>query len=310
MQFFNPAVNINFIKIRKITLVMSGLILLVGLISLMARGGPNYGIDFLGGTMIQIRFKIPQPIATVREAMEKLNVGDTVVQEFGDSREVLIRVEKSSAEVRELSGQIRSAMSEAFGGKDAFEVRRVETVGPTVGADLRHKALLAILYSIIGILIYVTWRFEFRFAVAAIAALVHDVLIIISAFSLMNLEFTLPVVAAILTIIGYSLNDTIVIFDRIRENLRSLRKETISGLINTSINQTISRTILTSGTTLMVVLSLYFLGGEVIRGFAFALLIGVIAGTYSSIYIAAPIILAWTPGEAAAISLRKRKKSS
>jgi preprotein translocase subunit SecF len=309
MQFFNPTANINFIKIRKIALVLSGIVLLMGLISLMARGGPNYGIDFLGGTMVQVRFKTPQPITTVRAAIERLNVGDTVVQEFGDSREVLIRVEKSSAEVRELTTQIRNAMSEAFGGKDAFEVRRVETVGPTVGADLRHKALLAILYSIIGILIYVTWRFEFRFAVAAIAALVHDVLIIISAFSLMHLEFTLPVVAAILTIIGYSLNDTIVVFDRIRENLKNLRKETISDLINTSINQTISRTILTSGTTLMVVLSLYFLGGEVIRGFAFALLIGVLAGTYSSIYIASPIILAWTPGEAAAISLRKRKKS-
>ncbi len=309
MQFFNPTANINFIKIRKIALVVSGIVLLMGLISLMARGGPNYGIDFLGGTMVQVRFKTPQPITIVRTAIERLNVGDTVVQEFGDSREVLIRVEKSSAEVRELTTQIRNAMSEAFGGKDAFEVRRVETVGPTVGADLRHKALLAILYSIIGILIYVTWRFEFRFAVAAIAALVHDVLIIISAFSLMHLEFTLPVIAAILTIIGYSLNDTIVVFDRIRENLKNLRKETISDLINTSINQTISRTILTSGTTLMVVLSLYFLGGEVIRGFAFALLIGVVAGTYSSIYIASPIILAWTPGEAAAISLRKRKKS-
>ena len=309
MQFFNPTANINFIKIRKIALVLSGIVLLMGLISLMARGGPNYGIDFLGGTMVQVRFKTPQPITIVRTAIERLNVGDTVVQEFGDSREVLIRVEKSSAEVRELTTQIRNAMSEAFGGKDAFEVRRVETVGPTVGADLRHKALLAILYSIIGILIYVTWRFEFRFAVAAIAALVNDVLIIISAFSLMHLEFTLPEIAAILTIIGYSLNDTIVVFDRIRENLKNLRKETISDLINTSINQTISRTILTSGTTLMVVLSLYFLGGEVIRGFAFALLIGVVAGTYSSIYIASPIILAWTPGEAAAISLRKRKKS-
>ncbi len=310
MQFFNPDANVNFIGIRKHTLILSGVAILVGLVSLLARGGPNYGIDFLGGTMVQLRFKSPQTIGIVREAMEGLNVGETVVQEFGDPREVLIRVEKSSAEVKELSSQIQKAMAEAFGGKDAFEVRRVETVGPTVGADLRRKALLAVLYSMVGILIYITWRFEFRFAVAAIAALAHDVLITIAAFSVMNLEFTLPVVAAILTIIGYSLNDTIVVFDRIRENLRNLRKETIFDLINISINQTISRTILTSGTTLMVVLALYFLGGEVIRGFAFALLIGVLAGTYSSIYIAAPIILAWTPGEAAAVSLRKRKKSA
>ena len=310
MQFFNPNANVNFIGIRKYTFVLSGVAILVGLVSLLARGGPNYGIDFLGGTMVQVRFKSPQKIGIVREAMEGLNVGDTVVQEFGDPREVLIRVEKSSAEVKELSSQIQKAMAEAFGGKDTFEVRRVETVGPTVGADLRRKALLAVLYSMVGILIYITWRFEFRFAVAAIAALTHDVLITIAAFSVMNLEFTLPVVAAILTIIGYSLNDTIVVFDRIRENLRNLRKETISDLINISINQTISRTILTSGTTLMVVLALYFLGGEVIRGFAFALLLGVLAGTYSSIYIAAPIILAWTPSEAAAVSLRKRKKSA
>lgn len=310
MQFFNPNANVNFIGIRKYTFVLSGVAILVGLVSLLTRGGPNYGIDFLGGTMVQVRFKSPQKIGIVREAMEGLNVGDTVVQEFGDPREVLIRVEKSSAEVKELSSQIQKAMAEAFGGKDTFEVRRVETVGPTVGADLRRKALLAVLYSMVGILIYITWRFEFRFAVAAIAALTHDVLITIAAFSVMNLEFTLPVVAAILTIIGYSLNDTIVVFDRIRENLRNLRKETISDLINISINQTISRTILTSGTTLMVVLALYFLGGEVIRGFAFALLLGVLAGTYSSIYIAAPIILAWTPSEAAAVSLRKRKKSA
>lgn len=310
MQFFNPNANVNFIGIRKYTFVLSGVAILVGLVSLLARGGPNYGIDFLGGTMVQVRFKSPQKIGIVREAMEGLNVGDTVVQEFGDPREVLIRVEKSSAEVKELSSQIQKAMAEAFGGKDTFEVRRVETVGPTVGADLRRKALLAVLYSMVGILIYITWRFEFRFAVAAIAALTHDVLITIAAFSVMNLEFTLPVVAAILTIIGYSLNDTIVVFDRIRENLRNLRKETISDLINISINQTISRTILTSGTTLMVVLALYFLGGEVIRGFAFALLLGVLAGTYSSIYIAAPIILAWTPSEVAAVSLRKRKKSA
>ena len=310
MQFFNPDSRINFIGLRKHALMLSGLALLVGVAALLLRGGPNYGIDFLGGTMVQVRFESPKPIGLVREAMGKLRVGEAVVQEFGDPREVLIRVEKSSVELSELSGLIRKSLAETFGGKDAFEVRGVETVGPTVGADLRRKALLAMLYAMIGILIYISWRFEFRFAVAAIAALAHDILITIAAFVVLDLEFTLPVIAAILTIIGYSLNDTIVVFDRIRENLKSLRKESIGELINISINQTISRTILTSGTTLFVVLALYFYGGEVIRGFTFALLVGILAGTHSSIYIAAPIILAWTPAQAAATSLRKRKKGA
>jgi preprotein translocase subunit SecF len=289
--------------------MLSGVAILTGLISLLVQGGPNYGIDFLGGTMVQVRFEKAPPIGLVRESMTKLNLGETVVQIFGDPREVLIRVERSKVELGELSGRIQQALADDFGGKDAFEVRRVELVGPTVGADLRQKALLAVLYSMIGILIYIAWRFEIRFAVAAIAALAHDVLITIGAFSVLGLEFTLPVVAAILTVIGYSLNDTIVVFDRIRENLKNLRRETITDLINISINQTISRTILTSGTTLFVVLCLYFLGGGVIKGFAFALLIGVLAGTYSSIYIAAPIILAWTQGQATAATLQKKKSA-
>jgi len=275
----------------------------------VVQGGPNYGIDFLGGTMVQVRFgKAPQ-ISLVRESLAKLDLGETVVTTFGDPREVLIRVEKSTADLNVLSSRIQQSLANDFGGKDAFEVRRVEIVGPAVGADLRQKALLAVLYSMIGILIYVAWRFEFRFAVAAIAALAHDVLITVGAFSVLGMEFTLPVVAAILTVIGYSLNDTIVVFDRIRENLKNLRKETIAELINVSINQTISRTILTSGTTLIVILCLYFLGGGVIKGFAFALLVGVVAGTYSSIYIAAPIILAWTPGGATAATLQKKRRA-
>ncbi|MFQ5911957.1 MAG: protein translocase subunit SecF [Nitrospinota bacterium] len=309
MRFFKTETRINFIGIWRSAFLLSGLAILTGLVSLVVRGGPNYGIDFLGGTMVQARFQAPQPIGIVREAVTKLNLGDTVVQEFGDPREILIRVEKSDADVKGLSGLIQRSLADAFGGREAFEVRRVETVGPTVGADLRRKALLAILYSMIGILLYITLRFQFRFAVAAIAALAHDVLITIGAFSVMNLEFTLPVIAAILTIIGYSLNDTIVVFDRIRENLKMRRKETIGELINVSINQTISRTVLTSATTLFVVLALYFIGGEVIRGFAFALLVGILAGTYSSIYIAAPIILAWTPAQATATALRKKKRA-
>ena len=308
MELFKPDTRIDFIGLRKLAYLLSGAAILIGIVSLLVRGGPNYGIDFLGGTMVQVRFREAQPISSVRDAVTKLNVGDTVVQEFGDPREVLIRVEKSDVHMKGLSGRIKNSLAKSFGGRGAFEVRRVETVGPTVGADLRRKALLAVLYSMIGILIYISFRFQFRFAVASIAALAHDVLITIGVFSVLNLELTLPVIAAILTIIGYSLNDTIVVFDRIRENLGKLRKETIGELINISINQTMSRTILTSGTTLIVVLCLYFLGGEVIRGFALALLVGVLAGTYSSIYIAAPIILAWTPAEATATALRRKKK--
>lgn len=309
MQLFKPDSRVDFIGVRKWAFLLSGLAILVGLVSLVLRGGPNYGIDFLGGTMVQVRFQKPEPVARVREVILRLNLGDTVIQTFGDPREVLIRVEKSAEDVQGLANQIRGALAGAFGGREAFEVRRVETVGPTVGADLRQTALWAVLFSWLGMLIYVSFRFEFRFAVAAIAALIHDVLVTVGVFSLLNLEFTLPVVAAILTVIGYSINDTIVVFDRMRENMKLMKKETFGELINASVNQTMSRTILTSGTTLIVVLALYFLGGEVIQGFAFALLVGIVTGTYSSIYIAAPIILAWVPAGAQATALRKKKRA-
>ncbi len=306
MQLFRPDINFNFVAWRKRAFLLSGLAIFVGLVSLGVRGGPNYGIDFAGGTMIQVRFNEAPSISEVRRVVLGLGIGDATVQEFGDPREVLIRVEKSDDDATTLSQRAQKALTESF-GEGRFEVRRVEIVGPQVGDDLRRQALLALFYAMIGILIYIAWRFEVRFAVAAVVALAHDVLITMGAFSLTNREFTLPVIAAFLTIIGYSLNNTIVIFDRIRENLKFRRREAFSDIINTSINQTMSRTILTSGTTLFVVVALFALGGEVIRDFAFALLVGIIAGTYSSIYIASPILIAWSPGARGVDFLKKKK---
>ena len=306
MQIFRPDINFNFVAWRKRALLLSGLAILVGLVSLAARGGPNYGIDFAGGTMIQVRFNEAPSISEVRRIILDLGIGDTTVQEFGDPREVLVRVERSDEDATTISRRAQGALTESF-GEGNFEVRRVEIVGPQVGEDLRRQALLALFYAMIGILIYIAWRFEFRFAIAAVVALAHDVLITMGAFSLTNREFTLPVIAAFLTIIGYSLNNTIVIFDRIRENLKSRRRDAFSTIINTSINQTMSRTILTAGTTLLVVVTLFILGGEVIRDFAFALLVGIVAGTYSSIYIASPILIACSPGAKGVDFLKKKK---
>jgi preprotein translocase subunit SecF len=218
----------------------------------------------------------------------------SLVQRFGEEgeNEYLIRVEKSVSDLEVLSLNIEEALQQAY-GKEGVEIRRTEMVGPKVGKVLRRKGILAIAYALIGILIYVTWRFEFTFAVGAVIALAHDVMITVGAFSITNKEFTLPIVAAILTIIGYSLNDTIVVYDRIRENRRKMRREAFAKVMNTSINETFGRTLLTSLTTLIVVVILFVFGGGVIHDFAFALMVGVVVGTYSSIFVASPIILTW-----------------
>jgi preprotein translocase subunit SecF len=290
MELIKPDTRINFQKSRKLFIAISAALILFGLGSILVQGGLNYGIDFAGGTLVQLKFDAPADIGKIRDALKGIDLGDSVIQEFGSPREVIIRVEKSSESLENLSDQITGALATAF-GQDAFTVERVEVVGPQVGHDLQRKALLALLYALIGVLIYITIRFEFRFAVGAILALIHDVLMTVGVFSVLNKEFTLPIIAAILTIVGYSLNDTIVLFDRIRERLRLKAKETYEATINTSINLTLSRTLLTSLTTLIVVLALFFLGGEVIHDFAFALTIGVVVGTYSSIFIASPTLL-------------------
>jgi preprotein translocase subunit SecF len=294
MEFIKPGTKIDFLGIRRSAFVLSGLLIAASIISVILHGGLNYGIDFAGGTLVQVKFSKPTQVEAIKENLASIGLDRSLVQRFGErgENEYLIRVEKSVSDLEGLSGQIEATLREAY-GKDGVEVRRTEMVGPKVGEDLRKKGILAIVYALIGILIYITWRFEFIFAVGAITALAHDVMITVGAFSIAEKEFTLPIVAAILTIIGYSLNDTIVVYDRIRENGRRMSRESFARVINASINETLSRTLLTSLTTLIVVIVLFIYGGGVIHDFAFALMVGVLVGTYSSIFVASPIILTW-----------------
>jgi len=281
MEFFKPDLNFDFVGKRRIFAGISCAAVLLSVL-LLAVKGLNYGIDFTGGTIVQVAFKEKKPIAEVRRAVSGLGLGDTVIQEFGSDREFLIRVQKMRGAAEGADKQITDALAKAF-GRGAFEMRRTESVGPQVGDDLKRKAMSSVIFAWFGILIYVGFRFRFVPAAASIVALIHDVVITLGALALTGKEFNLPVVAAILTIIGYSINDTIVVFDRIRENTRLSRRSELGELINASINQTLSRTILTGGTTLLTVLAFLFLGGEVISDFAFTLLVGIVVGTYSSI---------------------------
>jgi preprotein translocase subunit SecF len=293
MQIIKPDINIDFVGKRGLALVFSLALILIGIVSLAMKGGPDYGIDFAGGTLIQVKFTADTKAADIKEALKDLAVEGLVVQRFeGDSHEFMLRAQSTSSELEGLSQKV-GALLEASYGEGQVDIRRVEMVGPQVGKDLRKKGLLAIVYAMVGILIYITWRFEFRFAVGAIIALVHDVLITLGAFSLFGKEIDLPIIAAFLAIIGYSLNDTIIVYDRIRENAAKKNKDEFPVTVNRSINETMSRTILTSGTTLLVVLALFIFGGGVIHNFAFAMLVGVLIGTYSSIFVASPFLLFW-----------------
>ena len=292
MELIKKQTHINFMGKFKTALIISVLLILAGIASIAVHGGLKYGIDFEGGTLVQLKFPEAPAIDSIRSVLREMKFEDSTIQEFGSPDTILIRVERSDGELQEMGSKIKAALEEKKGFTGIL-IERVEMVGPKVGKDLRMKALLSILYAIIGIVIYISWRFELQYAVAAIIALLHDVLITMGAFSVLDKEFTLVIVAAFLTIIGYSLNDTIVVFDRIRENTRRRSKESLSDVINTSINQTLSRTLLTSGTTLLVVLALFFLGGEIIHDFSFALLVGVVVGTYSSIFIASVFLVYW-----------------
>lgn len=290
MQFLANT-NINFIGKRKAAMVFSTTLILIGLASLVVQKGPKYGIDFLGGTSIELKFEKDISVAEVRSALTQVGFGAAEIKSFGSAREILIRVQEQEVGT-EISDAIKAEITKAF-PDNPYTVQMIEKVGPKIGAELRTAAVFAVLIAMGCILIYISWRFQPVFAVGAIVALFHDVIITLGVFSLLQFEISLNVVAAFLTIVGYSLNDTIVVFDRIRENLKVLRRETYSNIVNISINQTLSRTILTSGTTLMVVLVLYLFGGEVIHNFAFALLIGIGIGTYSSIFVASPILVEW-----------------
>ena len=276
--------NINFMRLRKPAMILSGVLMLLSILSLFTLK-LNVGIDFTGGSIIEVGYQQAVELEPIRNALENRGFGDAIVQHFGSASEVLIRlVPDAEKDKAELSSEIIGLLEAA--NDSEIDVRRVDFVGPQVGEELTEDGGLAVLYALIAILIYVAFRFEYRFSLGAVAALVHDVLITLGIFSMLQLDFDLSVLAAILAVIGYSLNDTIVVFDRVRENFRKIRKKTSLEVVNMSVNQTISRTLMTSFTTLLVLLSLFFLGGEAIHAFAMALIIGVLVGTYSSIYVA------------------------
>jgi len=289
MKILSGTTQIDFMGKRKLALVFSLLLILIALGSLVTRG-LAFGIDFTGGTLIEVAYPDSVDLGGIRDLLEEAGYGDAQAQHFGTSRDILIRVapraDRASAEISE---DILAALVSADA---AAEMRRVEFVGPQVGEELTEQGGLAMLYALIGILIYVALRFEYRFSFGAVAALVHDVIITLGVFSVLQIEFNLTVLAALLAVIGYSLNDTIVVFDRIRENFRKMRKGTPEMVMNNSINQTLSRTLMTSLTTLLVLLSLFFMGGTIIHSFALALIVGVFVGTYSSIFIACSSTLA------------------
>ncbi|RMF96037.1 MAG: protein translocase subunit SecF [Candidatus Schekmanbacteria bacterium] len=334
MEIFKADMNIDFVGKSKYAFILSMLLIVLTLFSILFHKGINLGIDFAGGTLVEVKFaKKDISIDDVRDALKEIGLGSSIIQRFGEE-DILIKTELSEA--GKIGDRIQSALEDKF-SKDSFTIQRVEMVGPAAGEALKLKGENALLYSIIGMIIYISYRFQnriaipiiavalitwmlsttswisvtalsiaslvatiaaciwfnFRQALAAIIALIHDAVITLGFLSVTNKEFTLPVLAAILTIIGYSINDTIVVFDRIRENLSKRKDMPLRELINKSINETMSRTIITSGLTLLAVLSIFIFGGAVIHDFAFALLVGVIIGTYSSIYIASPILITW-----------------
>ena len=293
MELIRPDTRYDFIGKRKFTVWLSLIAILLCVGSIFLHRGLRYGVDFAGGLLVQVKFSKAVEISEVRKAMDAMGMKDAVVQKFGGEDEFLIRVEKTSEDLEEVSKRIQTSIKEQF--KDSPpEIRRVEVVGPKVGQDLKKKALWAVGLSFLGILIYVAFRFhEFAFGLGGIAALFHDIIITYGVISIFNIEYSLTLLAVILTIIGFSINDTIVIFDRVRENIKKMRKENLETIFNVSINETLGRTILTAGTVMMVVLILFFFGGPVIHDFAFTLAIGLISGTYSTIYIAGPVVLLW-----------------
>lgn len=337
MEFIRPDTNFNFVGNRHKAFLLSAFLILAGLLALLYRGGLNLGVDFAGGTLIHVKFSRATSPEQIRESLKGL-ISQGAIQQIGSAadHEYLIRTETTTEELQSIADNVEATLGEAY-GEGVASVLRIEMVGPKVGHDLRQKALFAIYYALLFIAIYISGRFEFKwaksgimagvlilgvyllealgmnvtyltygaliitmalcwflhlpYALGAIVALVHDVLITIGFFALTNREFSLEVLAAILTLVGFSLNDTIVVYDRIRENVRRSPKGNFLQIINSSINQSLSRTILTSGTVLLVAACLFFLGGTVIHDFSFALLIGIITGTYSSIFVAAPLLI-------------------
>ncbi len=290
MQIMKEQTHYNFMGITKIAAVVSILLVLASLASLYKQG-LNLGIDFTGGTIIELAYQDEAKLENIRSTLKEGGFNDAAVQNFGSIRDVLIYMPViATKNMADLSNEVVAVLQK--NSEKPIDVRRVEFVGPQVGDELTEDGGLAMLYALIGILIYVAFRFEYRFAIGSVVALIHDVIITLGVFSFFQLEFDLTVLAAILAVIGYSLNDTIVVFDRIRETFLRKRKGEPAEIVNSALNDTLSRTLMTSGTTLLVVFSLYLFGGTVIHDFAIALLLGIIIGTYSSIYIASTVVLA------------------
>ena len=343
MRFIKPHTHVDFIGKRFFAFSASLTLIVISLVFLIVHGGPSYGIDFAGGTLVQVKFGGPVDIKTIKSGLSSINIGNVSVQLFGDAgnHEYLIRTQTPDTDVDTQSKQMSTALATATG--TTAEIRRDEMVGAKVGKDLREKASYALFYALLFITIYISGRFEakwmtsgvmvaalilsvyllslfkvsvpvliavamlvtlvlfwvlnLKYSMGAIVALIHDVLITVGVFSILGKEFNLTIVAALLTIVGYSLNDTIIVYDRIRENLKKQSKNPFQTIINNSINETLSRTILTSGTTMLVLIALFIWGGSIIHDFALTMIIGVVVGTYSSIYVASPILLAWEKKE-------------
>ncbi|WP_374764014.1 protein translocase subunit SecF [Yunchengibacter salinarum] len=281
--------KIDFLKGHRIAAVLS-LVLMIGSVALFAVNSLNYGIDFKGGIAIEIGMEKPIPIAKVRDVLNAQNLGEVAVQEYGSPTEALIRIERQpggdEAQMAAMDAA-KAALSESLADVD---YRQENIIGPKVSGELKTDGTIAVTVAVIAVLIYIWFRFEWQFGVGAVIALVHDVLLTVGFFALTRLEFNLSIIAALLTIVGYSLNDTVVVYDRVRENLRKYRKTPLDDVLNLSLNQTLSRTIMTSVTTLLALVSLFLFGGEVIRGFTAAMIWGVVIGTYSSIYVAVPVL--------------------
>lgn len=300
-QFFKKT-NLDFISRRKTAITISSVIIVAGLI-MMIINGPNWSIDFRGGLDIQVRFEQPVTDGQVRAALTDMEIGEVkTISSLGQPDDILIRI-KESAHSAEIQEQISGKLDAAFPG-NSHNVRGVDVVGPKVGRELRQQAIISAVVALILLLIYISWRFEFKFAVGGMVALLHDVLVTMAFFAFFGYEFSLSVLAAFLTLIGFSLNDTIVIYDRIRENLKKLRQISLAEIMNQSINETLSRTVITSLTLFVTILVLFIFGGPVLRGFSFAMLVGVMTGTYSSVFIAAPVVLEWS--ERSALKGKKR----
>ena len=339
MEFIKPNINIDFVGKRKIAYCVSLSMILISILSIIFHGGPRYGIDFVGGTIIQIKFPDTVAISDIKAGLSEMGLENSTIQTFGNEadHDYMIRTESPLQTDDSFSQKIKAAIQKTTGAEP--DIRRVEMVGPQVGKDLQEKAMFAIFYAMLFIAIYISGRFEFKwvicatiagalmggvyllsllhismtilsilaliltlvlfwimklkYAMGAVISLIHDVIITVGLFSIFDKEFSLPIIAAILSIMGYSLNDTVIVFDRIRENLRKHPKNSFMTTINRSVNETLSRTILVSSTTLVAVLALFILGGGIIHDFAFAMLVGILTGTYSSVYVASPILLAW-----------------